>query len=450
MKRSLWDDGLWALLLGYIERGEVIPVVGPALSTITVDGRQMALQQYVAERLAQSLSLHDVPPNPMLNDIVSCYLRENRPDDLDVLYAKTGEIVQDRSVFVPPDALRQLAQISHFKMFVTTAFDPLLEIAVNQERSNGEQKADVVAYAPNAVSDIDPVRVKQSSATIFHLLGRASCIPNEYVLSDEDFLEFVFALQENPPERLFDELKSRHLLMLGANLPDWVARLFLRSAKATRLSSTRKVYEILADERSSADATLVSFLSDFSTRTKVFTGGAPQFIEQLWLRWKERFGQDSAVPKPSVTVAESTKISADPLFISYMHRDRDAALTLKAGLEAAGFSVWIDTEQLGGGAAFDVRIQDEISRCSLFIPLLSQNTEDFKEGYFRIEWNHAVNRLARFNPGDVFIVPVVIDSDDGNTGRFRRVPQQFRTLTGQALPGGQVTPSFIHALKSYI
>ena len=39
---------------------------------------------------------------------------------------------------------------------------------------------------------------------------------------------------------------------------------------------------------------------------------------------------------------------------------------------------------------------------------------------------------------------------DGNTSRFKRVPPGFRSLTGQALPGGQVTPQFVQRLKSYI
>jgi len=437
-------------LLDYIGRGQVVPIVGPALSTVAIEGRELTIQQYVAEQLVKSLSLREVPPAPTLNDIVSCYLRENRPDDLDVLYSRTGEIFEDKSFFAPPDALLQLAQISHFKAFVTTAFDPLLEIAVNQVRFGGEQRTDIIGYAPNTANDIDPDRLKNAPATIFHLLGRVSRFPNEYVISDEDLLEFVFALQENPPERLFDELESKHLLILGGNLPDWVARLFLRSAKGTRLSNSRKVYEILADDNTPSDATLVSFLSDFSTRTKVFTGGAPQFVEQLWTRWKERFGQASAAAAPATQAPPRQEIRANPLFISYTHHDRDAALTLKAGLEAAGFTVWLDTERLGGGATYDLKIQNEISECSLFIALLSQNTEDRKEGYFRIEWDHALNRLKRFDPSDVFIVPVVIDDTDGNTSRFRRVPPRFRTLTGQALPGGQVTQPFIHTLKSYI
>src|SRR5262249_50658685 len=123
-KKPLWDDALWALLLDYFSRGQVIPIVGPALSTITVEGREVTIQQYVADQWTQSVSLRDVPPAPTLNDVVSCYLRENQRDELYALYSRTGEIFQ-KTAFKPPEVLLRLAHISHFKTFVTTAFDPL-------------------------------------------------------------------------------------------------------------------------------------------------------------------------------------------------------------------------------------------------------------------------------------------------------------------------------------
>ena len=56
--------------------------------------------------------------------------------------------------FAPPLALRQLAQITDFDLFVTTTFDPLLEQAINAERFDGAQSTEVIAYAPNRVADL--------------------------------------------------------------------------------------------------------------------------------------------------------------------------------------------------------------------------------------------------------------------------------------------------------
>ena len=113
-----------------------------------------------------------------------------------------------------------------------------------------------------------------------------------YVISDEDLLEHVCDLQSpaRRPERLFDELKKNHLLILGEDYSDWLVRIFLRTAKGGRLSGRPSDFvEILADSRTHRDPGLVSFLFNFSSHTRVFRpGGAVEFVDELWTRWRER------------------------------------------------------------------------------------------------------------------------------------------------------------------
>ena len=87
---------------------------------------------------------------------------------------------------------------------------------------------------------------------VYHLFGKLSASPT-YVISDEDLLEYMCALQSEhlAPERLFYELEHNHLLIIGSNLTNWLARLFLRMAKRQRLSAPRDVGEVLADDQSS-------------------------------------------------------------------------------------------------------------------------------------------------------------------------------------------------------
>ena len=75
--------------------------------------------------------------------------------------------------FAPPLALRQLAQITDFDLFVTTTFDPLLEQAINAERFGGAQSTEVIAYAPNRVADLPTEREQLQRPVVYHLLGRA-------------------------------------------------------------------------------------------------------------------------------------------------------------------------------------------------------------------------------------------------------------------------------------
>jgi len=236
----LWDEDIWEDLLVYIEEERVIPIVGPASSTVLANGRTIALEDYVAGRLTSRLGLPSdaLPPAPTLNEVVSLYLRRNGRRE--ALYPRIRSIVQD-AAFTTPKVLRQLAEIRQFNLFVTTAFDPLLETAINEVRFGGAPRTQTIAYAPNNVRDLETSKRSLIAPTVFHLFGKLSASPS-YAISDEDLLEFLNALQSESrrPERLFDELENNHLLIVGGNFSDWVARMFLRAAKRRRLSDPRE------------------------------------------------------------------------------------------------------------------------------------------------------------------------------------------------------------------
>jgi len=80
------------------------------------------------------------------------------------------------------------------------------------------------------------------------------------------------------------------------------------------------------------------------------------------------------------------------VFISYASQDAHAAERIAAALRAAGIEVWFDRSELRGGDAWDHAIRRQIKSCALFIPIISQNTHDRDEGYFRLEWKLAVDR----------------------------------------------------------
>jgi hypothetical protein len=54
-------------------------------------------------------------------------------------------------------------------------------------------------------------------------------------------------------------------------------------------------------------------------------------------------------------------------------------------LRAAGIEVWFDQSELRGGDAWDQSIRKQIKTCALFLPIISRNTHDRDEGYFRLE-----------------------------------------------------------------
>src|SRR4249919_1948845 len=406
-----FDEDAWDDLLNYIEERRVIPIIGPDLLRVQTDRGLRPLYEWLAEKLAARLSV-DVAglPQPLtLNDVMCCFLGQHgRREEA---YTRLRSILRE-AAFQPPLALRRLAQITDFDLFVTTTFDPLLEQAINAERFGGAQSTEVIAYAPNRVADLTTEREAFQRPVVYHLLGRLSASPT-YVISDEDTLEFICALQSEhlTPEKLFHELEHNHLLFIGSNFTNWLARLFLRMAKRHRLSDPRDVGEVLADNHSGTDQRLLAFLQQVSVRTRIYSG-AEKFVDELHRRWKTRRGPGEVIElgaAPQRFLPPEREMPYNAVFISYAREDLAAVQKLKAGLDAAGVTTWFDLERLEGGDDYDRKIQRNVARCSYFIPIVSATTERRLEGYFRREWSYAIDRARNIAEGALFIMPVTID-----------------------------------------
>lgn len=442
------DEDAWEDLLNFIEERRVVPIIGPELLQVETESGARLLYEWVAERLAGKLAVDtsQLPQPYTLNDVVCWFLasRGRREE----AYTRLRSIFRDAS-FAPPLALRQLAQITDFDLFVTTTFDPLLEQAINAERFAGAQSAEVVAYAPNRVADLPAEREKLTRPVIYHLFGRLSASPT-YVISDEDTLEFICALQSEhlTPEKLFHELEHNHLLFIGSSFTNWLAQLFLRMAKRHRLSDPRDVGEVLADDHSLGDVRLMNFLQQVSLRTRVYSGGA-KFVDELHRRWTSRRqpAEVIALTKPARFLPPEREMPDHAVFISYAREDLPAVQRLKAGLDAAGITTWFDLDRLEGGDDYDRKIQRNIARCSYFIPVVSATTERRLEGYFRREWSYAIDRSRNIAEGALFVLPVCIDDTRAIDAH---VPDKFKALHITQLPGGEVTPEFARHLLNFL
>ncbi|MEY3137364.1 MAG: hypothetical protein RL580_1096 [Pseudomonadota bacterium] len=442
------DEDAWEDLLSFIEERRVIPIVGPELLKLDTANGPMLFQDWVATKLVVKLgvSTSDLPSPFTLNDVVSWFLamRGRREDT----YARVRAILRETE-FEPPKALRQLAEITDFNLFVTTTFDSFLEQAINLQRFGGTSNTDVIGYTPNRVADIPAELADLRRPLIYHLLGRCSASPT-YVLSDEDLLEYVCALQREhlTPEKLFHELEHNHLLIIGNQFGNWLARLFLRLAKRRRLSDPRDVGEILADDHSSEDDRLATFLQQVSVRTRLYTG-AEAFVDELHRRWmaRHRAGTAPLLGGGERFVPPEREMRDRAVFISYAREDLPAVQRLKAQLDDAGIDCWLDMDRLESGVDFDLRIQRNITRCAYFIPVISTTTERRTEAFFRREWSYAIDRSRNMADDSVFILPVMIDAVDA---RVARIPEKFRSLHVTTAPAGHAPAEFVRYLQTLL
>jgi TIR domain/SIR2-like domain len=445
---STLDDDAWDDLLSFIEERRVIPIVGPELLQVSTDRGPRLLLDWVAEKLAGRLNVNiaELPQPYTLNDVVCWFLsaRGRREE----AYVRMRSIIKEAN-FEPPAALRRLAAITDFDLFVTTTFDPLLETAINLERFNGAPSTDVLSYAPNRVTDLPAERDRLQRPVVYHLFGKVSASPT-YVISDEDLLEYICALQSEhlAPEKLFHELEHNHLLFIGSNFTNWLARLFLRMAKRQRLSDPRDVGEVLADDHSSHDDRLMSFLQQVSVRTRIYMG-AERFVDELHRRWQARRKPAVAATAPATVrfMPPGREMPDNAVFISYAREDLAAVQQIKAGLESAGITTWFDIDRLEVGDDYDRKIQRNIARCSYFIPVVSAATQRRLEGFFRREWSYAMDRVRNMADGALFILPVTIDA---TSAAEALVPDRFKALHFTQLPGGQVSADFAQRLVDFM
>ena len=139
--------------------------------------------------------------------------------------------------------------------------------------------------------------------------------------------------------------------------------------------------------------------------------------------------------------------SSKAVFLSYAREDADEAKRIAEALRGFGMEVWFDQNELRGGDAWDAKIRRQIKECALFIPIISQRTEERAEGYFRREWKLAIDRTQDMGSSRVFIVPVVID---GTAEKGAEVPEEFMRYQWTRLAGGTPTPEFVAQVKKLL
>jgi hypothetical protein len=416
------DTRFWTQLLSLMKKGQVIPIVGrDAIVLDDVPGRP-TLNEYLARQTEVELGLSptDMDMPVTLHDVASRYLEAVGSEEISTLYTVVNDVLSVAAKQLEiPETLRKLARINAFTLYVTTTFDDFLLHAIDAERFGGEQGTEQLVYAPERVDDLAGSVASLEAPTVYHLLGRASAL-QDYVVNEEDTLEFVHSLQSEfrRPHKLMDEFGKHHILLIGSGYSDWLMRFFIRIAKRDRLLLARS-RTIVVDGRD--DISLTRFLQRFSAQTRVFTNGAAGFVDELYERWTDF--RETALDTVHRRAPEH------PIFMSYASEDRPHAARLAGALRAAGIPVWIDRPVgydeagLQGGMEWQTEIAARIQKASVFTPVLSRRVQTQEHRYFRKEWDQAIEVGKGAPPNRHFIVPVCFDDLSPTAPE---IPDRFR------------------------
>ena len=436
----------WNKLLQAIAKGVVIPILGRDLLRIKIDGREQFLYEYLAAQLTSQLEV-ECEPSASIDQIVAAYLNANRQNSRDDVNLKALEIlnqIHDAEGHLPvPEPLRKLGNIQPLRLFLSTTVDSLLANTL------GSPADHVFAYSPNStVVDIPRDYARSPHRVVFHLFGRISFIPTDSALIDEETLEFIWKLHEESMSvrlaNLFDELRTKRLLLIGNAHPDWLARFFVRLARRERLYSGSDAREFVADGAVVADAHLRDFLGNFSPQTKSFGVANPiEFVDQLAEKW------DAFPDKPSAARKEAPPGPAKPpaVFVSYASQDREAVERLQTSLSGAGLDVWFDKGRLESGDPWWPVIEQNIATCDVFVAVISANTNKREEGIFIREWNRALERLRDMDKATARLIhPVIVDDTAEGAITFTG----FREFHYARAAGGQPQDDFIKTLTAIV
>jgi hypothetical protein len=405
----------WDSFIDNLTAGQIIPIIGNDLSLVKdKDDKPVPLYDYIAGELAKKLDADYTGQS--INQLATAYPHANVMLTTHSIYSKIDE---DRFY---TDPLEKLAEITDFKFFISTSLDDRLEKALRKARNLKKNEMKIIDYSLQQFSDTPTDEEEEPPVTVFNLLGSLTNI-TESAFTEEEILEHFFSLtsqQNRHPlaDYFMRQVKNKILLFIGFDFPDWFMRFIIRI-----LTNQRYKFRIFSDyfvcEECHKSPELNQFLKQFNKNIISIegTGGkrtAPAFIDELHDKWSEAL--------------ENRPIQyEDSVFISYNHRDQEGVKTLKKLLRARGIrNVWFDIEDLDAGE-HKVLIEEEIKKCKVFIPIVSDNSLTHNQSYtWKVEWAGIEARLMAdkyYGKMSFQIVPIILDKtprDDARIPQFMR------------------------------
>ncbi|WP_404478359.1 TIR domain-containing protein [Novosphingobium sp. BL-52-GroH] len=98
------------------------------------------------------------------------------------------------------------------------------------------------------------------------------------------------------------------------------------------------------------------------------------------------------------------------IFLSYTTADRPRVAPWYDFLKRQGFNAWMDKEQLIGGQQWDYEIRRALNSAALIVIFISNHSVN-RRGYVQREIRLALTKLEEKLASDIYIVPVLLDTD---------------------------------------
>lgn len=446
---SITQQGLsereWDKLITVIIEEHVVPVVGPEFLITQHEGREEFLYTVWGRILAEQSGL----TAPCEDEVSALYQVTNRlsvNQNSNDLALDIDEVIRRRP-WALPGSLQKLAEIKSFHLYITTTIDHLLISALREARPDQRSELQEIVFRPRGKkADIDLPEDFDFSPppTVFHLFGATSSLEGTFAKTEDDLIEFSWCLldKQYAPERLYDYLQKKTVLLLGCSFPDWLGRFFIHALNAGRHEETINIYYISSRHQEG--------LEDYlrRKRAKVLVPQSPlAFIEELHKRWQSRIGsQGCSVSAAAQTRSVPSVLKPGAVFLSYGSENRAVVQQIRAQLEAAQVDTWMDESGLEPGVEYEQVIHENIRNASFFLAIISRSLDSAGKAkrYLWKEWKWAEDESLERRKEHRFLQPVVID-DTPRGANF--IDDPYRSLQWTGLRDSRLPDEFIQLLK---
>lgn len=438
----------WDKLSNIVGDRCVIPVIGPELLQTEANGHSPESLYAVWGRVLAEESNAPEPQgsgSPALYEVTN-QLSQNKNSN-DLAY-DIDDVIRRREWPVPP-ALAKIAAISSFPLYVTTTIDHLLKDAIEQNRPNLAMEVDEIAFAPRGDKrsiDLPEDFECASSPAVFYLFGAVSTSPDRFAKTEDDLIVFSWSLidKDYAPQRLYDYLRQKTVLLLGCDFPDWLGRFFIYALNAGRQEGMLNIYYVSEH----CDSGLADFLK--RKRARVIQQSPVAFVEELHRRWEAR--KPAAAASPAIAAGKPrppAPFKSGAVFLSYPSEDRETVNQIRAQLEQANIDSWMDERALEPGDEFDDVIQENIQNASFFVMIISASlgSERKIRRYLFKEWKWAAEESLSRLQEDRFLQPVVIDDTPPDADFIER---PYNRLHWTQYRDGKLPDNFIQLLSKGI
>jgi len=444
------DDWEWEKLMGKLSDGLVVPVLGPELLVMHAEGKSRPLYDVWGEMIAEKAGANLVfrPDTPALYQATN-HLQSHpggRIKNTSDLVCLVDSVIQ-RTPWPIPEPLMKLASIQTLSVFVTTTIDHLLVEAL--KKSNPAPLTEFSFIPRGDKKRIDFPEGFEPSGGLFcyHLFGNTTRAPKTFASTEDDLIDFSWALldRQYAPERFFDYLGGKTVLLLGCNFPDWLGRFFVHALNANHQEMDLYYVSQLEEPGFSSFLDRKGF--------KVLSPCDPlAFVDELHGRWRaaQPAQGEAASASGSASMPVPQAMKRGSVFISYAKEDIVAARAIQAQLESAGVDTWMDKTGLEGGDRWEQVIEDRIRNASFFLAVISKNLDPevygYGERFVLREWNLALASNSKRDVNAGFLLPVSVD-ETPCTAQFAT---QFRECHWQQLRDGKLDDRFVQSLSEGI